>query len=89
MNFLSLSHSYPTQRSDTPQSEQTHSRSDSMASTDSFDTLRLTTTFIYHIAPGGVADGAGLEVGLAVQQINGESILRSSGEEIQQLLEQW
>ena len=79
----------PVQRSDTPLSERTHSRSDSMASYDSLDSFRLTTTFIRHITPGSMAEEAGLEEGLAVQQIDGESILRSSGEEIQHLLEQW
>ena len=51
--------------------------------------MKLSTTFIYDVESGGVAEGAGLETGLVVHMINGTSILRSNGSEIKELIDQW
>ena len=70
-------------------SQRTHSRSDSFASADSLDTLKLATTFVSHVTPGGVAEGAGLETGLVIHMINEERVIRSSSNDIEELLKQW
>ena len=70
----------------------THSRSDSFVSNisaDSMDTLKLSTIFICHVRPGSLADKVGLEEGFVVHMINKDSILRSSLDEMRQLVGRW
>ena len=50
---------------------------------------RLSTTFVYRVHGAGPEEGAGLQEGDMVHMINGVSVIRSSLEEIMELLKQW
>lgn len=77
------------QRPDTPVEQSEVVRRDSFISTDSLDTLRLSTTFVGKVRAGSMAERAGLEEGFVVHMINRDSILRCSVEQMKDLVDQW